>query len=222
MSARVSSKAEPAKINPDQAAILRAALPGLKAVTEKGKADIHEAEKLHAARRLSFPALKEKMVQSLAAATDIVATTRGLFLESSKSAGVVAAARAFFDGLLAEYTEVSGKIQTLEFPGYPPVRERTLLALETPVLAYQRVASEGSLTFNLVVESTPPIAALSYRRTGEPYTQNPDPTDTTIWNLPYAIYIIRVQKPPEWADQEKPHDPFRDPNHKIHFDLARK
>jgi hypothetical protein len=101
-----------------------------------------------------------------------------------------------------------------------PFRESVFRTLEENAVAYEVVAQDGALTFDLEVNSVPPGAIVSYKRTGDPYQINPDPTNTTLKNLEFAIWIIRVHKP-GYKDQEKIHDPLRDRNHVVYFSLEK-
>lgn len=88
-------------------------------------------------------------------------------------------------------------------------------------MAYALVADKESLTFDLEVESTPPGATISYHRRGDPYKENPSPTNAVINDLPYAIWIVRFQMP-GYQEKEIEHDPFRERNHKMHWDLSKR
>jgi hypothetical protein len=94
-------------------------------------------------------------------------------------------------------------------------------ACEQNELAYTLVADTGSLTFDLTVSSAPEGAAVSYKRRGDPYQSLSSPTNSVIKAIPYAIWIVRFQKP-GFKDQEIEHDPFREPNHVVTADLVKK
>lgn len=96
----------------------------------------------------------------------------------------------------------------------------TLRPMEQNELAYKVVADEGSLTFDLEVDSTPEGAMVSYFRKGDPPRPNPDHTRATIPKLPYAFWTVRFEKP-GYKTEEREHDPFREPNHVVHVDLRK-
>jgi hypothetical protein len=91
-------------------------------------------------------------------------------------------------------------------------------AVEQNELAYTLVADTGTLTFDLEISSLPEGAAVSYRRRGDPYKGHPNPTNSVIKALPYAIWIVRLQKP-GFRDQEVEHNPFTDRNHNVTVEL---
>jgi len=101
-----------------------------------------------------------------------------------------------------------------------PLVALTLRPMEQNELAYKVVADEGSLVFDLEVDSTPEGAAVSYYRKGDPPHANPDPTRSTIHSLPYAIWIIHFEKT-GYRSEDREHDPFREPNHLVHVDLQK-
>lgn len=101
-----------------------------------------------------------------------------------------------------------------------PLIALTLRPMEQNELAYKVVADEGSLVFDLVVDSTPEGAAVSYHRKGDQPRANPDSTRSTIHSLPYAIWIVHFEKP-GYRPEDREHDPFREPNHVLHVDLQK-
>lgn len=101
-----------------------------------------------------------------------------------------------------------------------PLLSLTLRPMEQNELAYKVVADQGSLTFDLEVDSTPVGAVISYNRRGDPARGNPEPTRSTIRSLAYAIWIIHFEKP-GFKTEEREHDPFREPNHVVHVDLQK-
>jgi hypothetical protein len=103
---------------------------------------------------------------------------------------------------------------------YPLLAQPVIRALEQNELAYSLVAETGSLTFDLEVNSVPAGAEISYKRRGDDYQQHPSPTNSVVKSLPYAIWMVRLQKP-GYQVQELEHDPFREPNHVINVELTR-
>lgn len=75
-------------------------------------------------------------------------------------------------------------------------------------------------TFNLRVISYPEGSAdVFYKRTGDQYKKHHEPTDTTIENLYYAVWKIKVSKP-KCKSQEKDFDPFRTKDRVVIFNLT--
>jgi hypothetical protein len=101
---------------------------------------------------------------------------------------------------------------------YPLLAQPVFRAFEQNELAYNLVAETGSLTFDLEVSSSPPGAEISYKRRGDAYQQHPNPTNSVIKALPFAIWTVRFQKP-GYRVEEREHDPFRDPNHVVNAEL---
>jgi hypothetical protein len=101
---------------------------------------------------------------------------------------------------------------------YPVSAADTLRAFEQNELAYEKAADTQSLVFDLTVNSNPSGASISYRRRGDPVHKNPDQTNTVIKNLPYAFWIVLVHKQ-GYTDEEREHDPYREPNHVINVEL---
>jgi len=101
-----------------------------------------------------------------------------------------------------------------------PLVALALRPMEQNELAYKVVADEGSLVFDLEVDSTPEGAVVTYFRKGDQPRANPDPTRSTIHSLPYAIWIVHLEKV-GYRPEDREHDPFREPNHVIHVDLQK-
>lgn len=99
-------------------------------------------------------------------------------------------------------------------------KDTTVAALNSTSSLFKVVAASGFLTFDLEVDSDPQDGDVSYKRTGESYTTYPKQTNTTIQNLAYAVWTVRVVKS-GYQPQEKRHDPFRERNHLMHFTLVK-
>jgi hypothetical protein len=106
-------------------------------------------------------------------------------------------------------------------PPYTLAAQTVFRVFEQNELAYKLVADTESLAFDLDVESSPAGAIVSYRRRGDQYQENPAPTNSVIKALPYAIWIVRFQKP-GFVDKAIEHDPFREPNHIVRVELSKK
>jgi len=105
-------------------------------------------------------------------------------------------------------------------PAYPVLAQAVFRVFEQNELAYVTVANAESLTFDLDVSTSPEGATISYRRRGDSYRQHPDQTNSVIRALPYAIWTVRLQKQ-GYRDEEREHDPFREPNHVINVPLTK-
>lgn len=124
-----------------------------------------------------------------------------------------------FGAIVAASTNSSSR--TNQIGGdYPIVAKATFRTFEQNELAYNAVADAQSLIFDLSVTSNPSGAVVSYHRRGDPYRQNPDPTNTVITALPYAVWTIQFQKS-GYKTIEREHDPFTAPNHVINVELEK-
>jgi hypothetical protein len=127
------------------------------------------------------------------------------------------AAELFFGQFRTQHLAASQSVKTVASKGdVGPFVIQTSLWLDRNARAYRAAAMAKSMTFDLVVGSAPPGAALSYRRTGDVWSRNTDPTNTTLKNLLYAMWTVRAELPGH-APQEKDHDPWREENHVITF-----
>lgn len=218
---------EPVKITEKQSVLLKAEAEKVRERLKNLRKGVGTLERpavfglKHENSPQNYADLKATLVSSISAASEAASKTRGQFIDLSENEPQKQSAEVFFGDILARYAVVSHEIGFMDARSYSGVRDKTFNALELNALAYETVAAAGSDTFDLVVQSMPPIAGISYKREGESYTDNQDPTDTTISNLTYAVWTIRVQKP-GYEDQEKTHDPYREKNHIVHFDLKKK
>jgi hypothetical protein len=152
---------------------------------------------------------------------------------------VEAAASVFFSDLRTNYQEAKAQLQSqianslvseafrraslpiqqgAEQPSFSVLAHMVFRVFEQNELAYETVATADSLTFDLDVSTAPQGATISYRRRGDAYHQHPDQTNSTIHALPYAIWTVRLQKQ-GYRDEEREHDPFREPNHVVTVQL---
>lgn len=103
---------------------------------------------------------------------------------------------------------------------YPLVAQPVLRAFEQNELAYNTVADAQSLTFDLEVSSYPAGATVSFKRRGDEFKKSPNPTDSTIKALTFAIWIVRFEKEGFLAI-DKEHNPFVESNHAITVQLPK-
>ena len=103
----------------------------------------------------------------------------------------------------------------------PPLLALALHPLERNARAFSTVADSGSLVFDLVVESSPPGAKVTYFRKGDttPNTSS-DLTKAIIRGLPYAKWIVRLEFT-GYKTEVREFDPFVEPNRVIHVDLQK-
>jgi hypothetical protein len=112
------------------------------------------------------------------------------------------------------------KFQRSQRSQYPVVAEAVFRAFEQNELAYNLVADTGALTFDLDVKSIPVGADVSYGRRGDSSFQHlQDETNSTIKGLPFAIWLVRFEKP-GYAKQEREHNPYVEKNHVVVVELA--
>ncbi|MGH9641010.1 MAG: hypothetical protein ACRD3Q_01155 [Terriglobales bacterium] len=174
--------------------------------------------------------------QNLVESADAVRATQDEFLKLTTSEGQEVSADVFFEDLRRSYGDAIShfgrtnatlkeaahlvRVSDKRKDGAEPLLSLALRPMEQNELAYKVVADEGSLTFDLDVDSTPEGAAVSYYRKGDPPHPNPDPTRSTIHSLPYALWIIHLEKA-GYKAEDREHDPFREPNHVVHVDLQK-
>jgi hypothetical protein len=101
-----------------------------------------------------------------------------------------------------------------------PLLALALRPLERTELAFSTVADSSSLVFDLVVETSPPGATVSYYRQGDAPHPSPDVTKATIHGLAYAVWMVRVEMS-GYRPAVREHDPFVEPNHVVHVDLEK-
>jgi hypothetical protein len=183
--------------------------------------------------------LSKNISQSL----DSLASTESTFIRLGSEDAQKKTAEIFFDDLRKSYQDAlaetrrdkdrvwtHGSLNRVSLQSVPHAADTdarySLLALaglrafEQNELAYNVVADTRSLTFDLDVRSNPSDARVSYRRRGDTFTVNGDPTDTVIKKLPYAIWIVRFEKR-GFKTQDREHDPFRESNHIVIVNLNR-
>jgi hypothetical protein len=106
-------------------------------------------------------------------------------------------------------------------PRYPALAQGTLRVLEQNVLAYNSVANDRDLFFDLDVTSVPAGATVFYKRKGDPEQKGAKPTNSTIPNLVKAIWFVRFQAP-GYQDEVREHNPWNEPNHVLNVELQKK
>jgi len=168
--------------------------------------------------------------------------TESVFLKLSTDKSLDEAAKIFFGDLRRNYQETRATIQkgpkAERRPQARGTQVRPLLvsdesgqldrlaanvvlrSLELNELAYTDVADDGSLYFNLKVESVPAGANVFLRRRGDTYKQQPEQTNTTIDNLVRAVWQVRFELQ-GYQPYEVEHNPFTDPNNAINVVLKK-
>jgi hypothetical protein len=220
-------------ITPSQVQLFRTEVLALQTQIQSLKANI--ATYQQGKDSSSVPRILERNVNGALASLD---KTEAEFLKLAPGSTQRDNAAVFFDDIAFSYRdalreiEKSKKVQNhtnvitwASFPQtkqaeYTTVAAYTLRAFEQNELSYSRVADAGSLVFDLVANSNPPGAEIAYRRRGDSYHVNPNPTNTTIKTLTFAIWTVRFRKP-GYRDKETEHDPSRDPNHVIYVELEK-
>jgi len=130
------------------------------------------------------------------------------------------AAEIFFDSIEKNLKYADDFTNQYGMDKFSVAKDTTVAALNGTSSVFKAVANSGFLTFDLEVDSDPQDADVSYKRTAGSYTPHPNQTNTTIQNLAYAVWIVRVVKS-RYQPQEKRHDPFRERNHLMHFTLVK-
>jgi hypothetical protein len=167
-----------------------------------------------------------------------LASTEVEFLKLATATTQTSATQVFFSDLRTNYEAVlpltekrsstrvaTGRLlQVTDRKNRGKQDESLLLALavlrpfEQNELAYKTVVDTGALVFDLEANSNPPGAIVSYYRRGDTPRQNPNPTNSTIHSLPYAIWHIRFEKQ-GYQVEDREYDPFREPNRVVAVEL---
>jgi hypothetical protein len=215
-------------VNVSQVQLLRRGAVKLRDQIQFIKLTVAEREKIGTDEQL-----RSLLQNSLVVSLDDLAHTRQQFASLATDKAQLSNAGVFFDDLSHAYNAVLSRLKRIHASGphlvsasdqkrgidAEPLLSLALRPMEQNELAYNTVAAQGSLTFDLEADSTPEGAAVSYSRKGDNKpTPNPDPTRATIHSLPYAIWIIHFEKP-NYKPEDREHDPFREPNHVVHVDL---
>jgi len=227
----IPSSAEVA-ITPSQVQLLRREATRLQLQIEHLKAEFSGTR----SNRIASDTLRKRVQEEIKSLQE----TASKFQTLSATERKTDVSDVFFADLQSSYTEVlSALSEAAEHEREPPLLRRvsreqkpsvpkyTLAALavfrvyEHNELAYTLVADTGSLTFDLAVSSSPEGATVSYKRRGDQYKISPDPTNSVMKALPYAIWTIRFQKP-GFREVEVEHDPFRESNHIVTALLIKK
>lgn len=227
-----------AKVNPSQVQLLRQEAVRVQTRIQTLKANLTKIQ----------PQLKREQLITLLRrylneALDAVERTERSFNDLKGSEPELLAAKVFFEDLQTSYRQAleqlaNAQAQAQNEPlfqvvtlatetqikrdpiAYPLLAQVALRVLEQNELAYNVVANKESLTFDLEVNSIPAGATVYFWRRGDPERKNDKPTNSTIPSLPYAIWLVRFQAP-GYRDEEREHDPFREPNHVMTVELQK-
>ena len=218
-------------INPSQKQLLRREARNLQGRIQQLKSAVSEYVRANREGAVS-PLLRRNLVES----ADAVKATQVEFQKLTTVEGQKVSAEVFFEDLRRSYEDAISHFgratATLRREGHlvrvsdskkssaEPLLSLALRPMEQNELAYKVVADEGSLTFDLEVDSTPEGAAISYHKIGDPPHPNPDPTRATIHSLIYALWIVHFEKP-GFKAEDREHDPFHESNHVVHVDLQK-
>lgn len=215
-------------INPSQEALLRQAAINVQAKFEALKASLAV---LSTARRGEVEVI---LAQNVRAADEDLTATEQRFFDLLTEPKDKDAANVFFSDLHLNYELASNVLKaSMSTPGvvlasfqhgvkskYPVVAQAVFTAFQQNELAYNLVADTKSLLFDLDVRTVPTGATVSYGRRGDAQFRDlQDLTNSVIKALPYAIWIVRFEKP-GYAAAEREHDPFSFPNHVLTVELS--
>lgn len=211
---------EPVRISGDQAALLRRAAEQLDQSLKTLKTSLLPLES-----QGSFTRARDALITYTGKGADNVRATQTEFAKLTRNQQAAEASEVYFSDIRDHYAEAWKGLKELEKPdrnSYPAVRDKTIWALEHNSKAYAVAASKGTLTFDLAVRSDPQDGSVSFKRKGDDdYSPHPDPTNTTIKNLVYAVWYVKVQRD-GYQDQEKQHDATREERHELDFKLKPK
>jgi hypothetical protein len=157
--------------------------------------------------------------------------------ENSES--VKESASIFFADLRLSYTEALKQLSNEQRNDNPPIIKSVSLRQTKPaqqtvhliasgvfsvfdihVLAYSLAATTQSLMFNLDVTSYPEGATISYKRRGDDFKTNTNPTNCTLKSLPLAIWTIHFQLS-GYKEQDRDFNPFIEQNHVLNVNLTK-
>jgi hypothetical protein len=218
-------------ISASQGQLLRREATRLQARIQQVKSDVSGLE-VASHKGPVTPLLRQALTDSLSA---LQATQEEFLKLATNNEDQRPSAEVFFEDLRKSYKDAISSLtrSTTAMPrrerlvrvsdrkrGAEPFLSLALRPMEQNELAFKVVADQGSLVFDLDVDSTPVGATVSYYRKGDSPRANPDPTRSTIRSLAYAIWIIRFEKA-GYKTEEREHDPFREPNHVVHVDLQK-
>ena len=206
----------PVGINGEQIALLQREAEALVTHTVQSRKQFMQAE--------TQPALnvrRDALSRGISTATELVNRTKMAFQKLSTGDQQNQATQIFFGSIQDRYRQLSSDAERLQFADYGRVRDRVLGTFEGNVAIYRIVAKSKSMSFDLNVESKPQEAAISYKRTGDPYKYHAKPTNSVVENLVYAVWRIRVQLS-GYQDDEKDYDPWTQSDRTIRFELKRK
>lgn len=123
-------------------------------------------------------------------------------------------------GSRARETPSGINLKQSERPGAYSVQAQAVLrAFEFNEAAYTVVANAGSVFFDLEVRTFPTGATVSYGLAGDSSMETiSDSTNTTIKNLAYATWEIRLAKS-DCKPEQREYEPFHDTNHVVSVEL---
>lgn len=205
---------EVVKINPGQRDLFLTEADKLRQRTNQVRQEVAALE-----AKQAYGAVFETVQARTRSEMDSLEQTQSSFSKQSTDTAQRQAGELFFGDLRRRYAEAATQAKGFQPAIYKPGAKPTLRVFDENVSAYTQVASSGSLTFNLQVKSAPPGAAVEYRRVGDPYARHNDPTATTLYNLVLAQWQLRATL--DKTQQEKLHDPFREPDHVVVFDFSK-
>jgi hypothetical protein len=106
-------------------------------------------------------------------------------------------ARAIIDRKSVELSRSNPRLVEVKgemWPSEDDFRDAVLDSIKHNVAAYEAVSQSGSYVFSLEVLSEPQDADISFHRRGESFRSQGNRTNSSIVNLPRAVYCIRLQK----------------------------
>jgi hypothetical protein len=216
-------------INPNQAQLLRRRARDVQAKLEELKASL--AALVNLKRNVQAKTLLRQNVHDAEVALN---DTEQKFVDFMTDAEQKKDATIFFDDLHRSYQSalievnaaedspgiVAAAFQIAPPPRYSAQAQVVFRAFEENELAYNLVADSQTLTFNLAVRTNPQGAKVSYGRRGDTDFQTlQDSTNSEIKALPYAMWIVRFEKP-DYVPAEREHNPFTDTNHVLDIELT--
>jgi hypothetical protein len=202
--------AEPAKITGDQVKVFQTGAEQ----TGKLRAD---APRMVACQGGALQAGPDLLKQ----ARSIVVDTETSFTATMPSKVVTTAASRLFRGLLTANDEVRMSLADVTVGNCADVRTASIQNVIDQQRSFMLVASLGAVTFDLRVNSDPTGATITYRRAGDKnYQPYNSITDTTIQNLDWAIWFIKLDAN-GYASAERTFNPYVDRILSLHVRLEK-
>jgi hypothetical protein len=216
LNASESVTTEPVRLKPDQLDVLKAAV---RSTNERKQKAWFEFKKLESQNNPSK--FSELYLYTASDTERDLKKTQSAFESLLKTNEERRAAQIFFSDIQTFYSETKVTVQKLPTTKYTLFRDNTFQLLDYTQTAYYVVARDGSLTFDLDVQSSPPQAKILFKRQGEEYLVFSRLTNTIVKNLVYARWFFRLELD-GYYPENKMFDPYHEPSLSLNITLRMK